>query len=55
MKRGLVRAAIARARAMRSLINNGPTVALIGGQIRFVKEKPRRGFAGLLRSFWGDL
>ena len=33
MNRGLVRAAMVRARAMRSLINNGPTVALIRGHI----------------------
>ena len=55
MKRGLVRAAMARARAMRSLINNAPQSPLFREQIRFVKEKPRRGYdAGLLRSF-GDL
>ena len=46
MKRGLVRAAISRASVTRALINNGnngPTVAHFGEQIRFVKEKPRRG------------
>ena len=53
MKRGLVRAAMARARAMRSLINYSPTVALIGEQIEFVKESPARGVRGSSGPFGG--
>ena len=45
MKRGVVRAAISRATALRLLIT-GPTVALIQGQISFCKEKPRNGGSG---------
>jgi hypothetical protein len=42
MKRGLVRAAMALARAMRSLITAAPQSPLLSDRLRFVKEKAAR-------------